>query len=92
MEKMGNIDPLGKERNMLSEGEREKKTYQRVRQEKEKGYQLLVELCLLGEEHYAQQLAQKNPQWGYYILEGEVIEKFLTNEPLTRSRTPLNSL
>ncbi|MEY3870466.1 MAG: hypothetical protein ACRCT1_04145 [Microcoleaceae cyanobacterium] len=76
MEKIANIDPLGKERNMLSDGEREKKTYQRVLQEKEKGYQLLVELCLLGEYNYAQQLAQKNPHWGYCILEGEVIEKF----------------
>lgn len=76
MEKIGNIDPLGKERNMLSPGERETKTYQRVRQEKEKSYQLLVELCLLGEYSYAQQLAQKNPQWGYCILEGEVMEKF----------------
>ncbi len=76
MEKMGNIDPLGKERNILSDEAREKRTYQRVLQEKEKAYQLLVELCLLGEYHYAQQLAQKNPRWGYDILEEEVREKF----------------
>jgi hypothetical protein len=75
MEKIANIDPLGKERIMLSDGDRETKTYQRVLQEKENGYQLLVELCLLGEYNYAQQLAQKNPHWGYGILEGEVIEK-----------------
>ncbi|MBZ8179236.1 hypothetical protein [Oscillatoria salina] len=79
MKKISEIDPLAKQRVTPSPSQRQKLLENRLQQEKEQGYQQLVELCLLGEYDAANQLAKNNPNWGYKIVAGEVIEK-LGNE------------
>ena len=75
MKHIGNIDPLVPGRPNLSEQEREHLSKARLQQQKEDGYQQLVELCLLGEYDAARQLANRNSSWGYQIVGGEVIER-----------------
>jgi hypothetical protein len=63
---------LGRE--PISEETRKKLRLERLQKEKENGYQLLAELCYLGEYDMAKQLANRNKKWGYEIVDGVVIE------------------
>jgi hypothetical protein len=75
MERATNINPLSLGRPPLSGEEGEKLRLARLQKEKAEGYQLLVELCGLGEYDAAKQLANKNSRWGYEIVDGVVMEK-----------------
>ncbi len=75
MQRISEIDPLGKERPNLSEAEREKLRQERLQRKREGGYQTLVELCHLGECDMAKQLANRNYSWGYEIVDGIVVER-----------------
>jgi hypothetical protein len=75
MKSIGDIDPLIPERPMLPYRERQKLRSARSQQQKHNGYQILVEFCHMGEYDAARQLANKNPSWGYEIIDGEVMEK-----------------
>ena len=75
MEKIGKIDVMALGRPNSSPQEREKLQGAKLQQQKEDGYQQLVELCRLGEYHAAKQLADRNYQWGYEVVDGVVIEK-----------------
>jgi hypothetical protein len=74
MKKIGDIDPFASGRPNLSDEEREKLRQARSQQQKEEGYQKLVDLCLIGEYDAARHLANRNPNWGYEIIDGEVME------------------
>lgn len=75
MEKIGKIDVMALGRPNISEQEKEKLQGAKLQQQKEEGYQQLAELCRLGEYHAAKQLADRNPQWGYEVVDGVVIER-----------------
>lgn len=75
MNQISDIDPLELGREPLSEKARENLHRERIQQEKEKGYQLLVELCYLGEYDAAKQLANRNDRWGYEIVDGMVMDR-----------------
>ncbi|MFB8795169.1 MAG: hypothetical protein U7126_13325 [Microcoleus sp.] len=74
MKRISEINPLGEERQNPSEEEREKLRRERLQREKDEGYQMLVELCNLGEYDMAQQLANRNFNWRYEIVDGIVME------------------
>lgn len=74
MKQINEINPLDLGREPLSEKARKKLHRERFQQEKENGYQLLAELCYLGEYDAAKQLANKNQKWGYEIVDGVVME------------------
>ncbi|MCU0546742.1 MAG: hypothetical protein MUE44_32025 [Oscillatoriaceae cyanobacterium Prado104] len=75
MQRISDINPLGEERSNPSQIEREKLQQQRLQQEKDLGFQQLIELCNLGEWEMAKQLAAKHYSWGYEIFDGVVIER-----------------
>ena len=75
MKRISDIDALGVEQKSLSEIQRDKLRQERLDKEKEKGYQILTELCDLGEYDAAKQLANKNYRWGYEILDEVVMER-----------------
>ncbi|NEQ28374.1 MAG: hypothetical protein F6K28_57235 [Microcoleus sp. SIO2G3] len=75
MERIGDIDAFRLGRSTLSKQEREKLHQARHQQQKEDGYQQLAELCSLGEYNLAKQLANRNPNWGYEVVNGVVMEK-----------------
>ena len=75
MKPISEINPLGEERPNPSEQERKKLRRERWQREREEGYQMLVELCYLGEYDMAQQLANRHFKWRYEIVEGFVIER-----------------
>ncbi|MEG4572450.1 hypothetical protein QUA56_07085 [Microcoleus sp. N3A4] len=75
MKRISDINPLGKERPNPSEEEREKLRQERLQRERDEGYQMLVELCNLGEYDMAQQLANRQFNWGYEIFDGIVMER-----------------
>jgi hypothetical protein len=75
MKRISDINPLGEERPNLSEKEGKKLRRERLQRERDEGYQKLVELCNLGEYDMAKQLANRNSNWGYEIVEGFVIER-----------------
>jgi hypothetical protein len=75
MKRISDINPLGEERPNPSEQERKKLRRERLQREREEAYQMLVELCYLGEYDMAQQLANRHFNWGYEIVEGFVIER-----------------
>ena len=75
MQRISEIDPLGKERRNLSEAERVKLRQERLQRERDGGYQTLVELCNFGECDMAKQLANRNYNWGYEIVDGMVVER-----------------
>ena len=75
MKRISEINPLGEERANPDEEEREKLRRERLQREKDEGYQMLVELCNLGEYDMAQQLANRNFNWGYEIVDGFVMER-----------------
>ena len=56
----------------LSAKEREKLRQEKFQQQQESNYQLLAELCRLGESDAAKLLANRNYHWGYEIVDGEV--------------------
>ncbi len=74
MKRISDINPLGEERPNPSEEEREKLRRERWQRERDEGYQKLVELCKLGEYDMAKQLANRNYNWGYEIVDGVVME------------------
>jgi len=75
MERIGDIDAFLLGRSPLSEQERNKLRWARYQQQKEDGYQQLAELCSLGEYELAKQLANRNPSWGYEVVNGVVMER-----------------
>jgi hypothetical protein len=75
MKRISEINPLGEGRQNPSEEEREKLRRSRLQREKEAGYQKLVELCCLGEYDMAKQLANRNFNWRYEIVDGVVMER-----------------
>ena len=75
MKRISYINPLGEERANPSEEEREKLRRERWQRERDEGYQKLVELCNLGECDMAEQLANRNSNWGYEIVDGIVMER-----------------
>ena len=75
MKRISDINPLGEERPNPSDEERKKLRRERLQREREEGYQKLVELCNLGEYDMAKQLANRNYNWGYEIVDGSVMER-----------------
>ena len=75
MKGISDINPLGEERPNPSEEEREKLRRERLQRERDEGYQKLVELCYLGEYDMAKQLANRNYNWGYEIVDHIVMER-----------------
>ncbi|MEK0190854.1 MAG: hypothetical protein EAZ78_19700 [Oscillatoriales cyanobacterium] len=75
MKRISEINPLGEERRNPSEEKREELRRERLQRERNAGYQMLVELCDLGEYDMAQQLANRNFNWGYEIVDGIVMER-----------------
>jgi hypothetical protein len=75
MKSIRDIDALAFGRPNLSDQDREKLRQAQIKQQKEEGYQLLVELCRLGEYDAANQLANRNSIWGYKIVDGVVMER-----------------
>ena len=75
MKRISDINPLGEERPNPSEEEREKLRRERLQRERDEAYQMLVELCNLGEYDMAQQLANRHFKWGYEIVDGIVMER-----------------
>ena len=75
MQRISEIDVFGLERHSLSEQERKKLRQEILKQEKEEGYQKLVELCYLGEYDMAKQLANHHYNWEYEIVDGMVMER-----------------
>jgi hypothetical protein len=75
MKRIGEINPLGEERPNPSDEAREKLRVERLQREKEAGYQMLVELCNLGEYEMAEQLANRHFNWGYEIVNGMAMER-----------------
>ncbi|MDJ1182670.1 hypothetical protein [Roseofilum casamattae] len=72
MERVDRIDILQPGRPMMSPAERKDAAERRQQNEREWGYQLLVELCAIGESDAARQLSQQHPEWGYEISNGWV--------------------
>lgn len=75
MKQISDINPLGEERSNPSEQERKKLRRERWQRERDEGYQMLVELCYLGEYDMAKQLANRNYNWGYEIVDHIVMER-----------------
>ncbi|MFS8118562.1 MAG: hypothetical protein ACMG55_08745 [Microcoleus sp.] len=75
MKRVSDINPLGVERVSHSNSEREKLRKQRLRHEKDLGFQQLTELCILGEYDMAKQIAARHSSWGYEIVDGVVMEQ-----------------
>ena len=75
MKRISEINPLGEERRNPDEETREKLRRKRLQREKNEGYQMLFELCNLGEYDMAQQLANRHFNWGYEIVDGIVMER-----------------
>ncbi|MEG4167640.1 MULTISPECIES: hypothetical protein [unclassified Microcoleus] len=75
MKRVSEINPLGEERPNPSEETRKNLRRERLQRERDEGYQMLVELCNLGEYDMAQQLANRNSNWGYEIVDGIVMER-----------------
>ncbi|UNU24080.1 hypothetical protein [Microcoleus vaginatus] len=75
MKGISDINPLGEERPNPSKEERKKLREERLQRERDEAYQMLVELCNLGEYDMAQQLANRHFNWGYEIVDGIVMER-----------------
>lgn len=75
MKQISDINPLGEERPNPSEEEREQLRQERLQRERDEAYQMLVELCNLGEYDMAQQLANRHFNLGYEIVDGIVMER-----------------
>jgi hypothetical protein len=75
MKRISDINPLGEGRPNPSDKERKKLRRERLQRERDEGYQMLAELCYLGEYDMAQQLANRHFNWGYEIVDGIVMER-----------------
>ncbi len=75
MRRISEINPLGEERPNPSDETREQLRLERLQRERDAGYQMLVELCDLGEYDMAKQLANRKSNWGYEIVDGIVMER-----------------
>lgn len=75
MKRVGEIDIVDSLRLPLSKEERKNRRRAKLQQQKEEGYQQLEELCRFGEYDAAKHLANRNPNWGYEIIDGMVMEK-----------------
>ncbi|MFB2897328.1 hypothetical protein ACE1CI_30800 [Aerosakkonemataceae cyanobacterium BLCC-F50] len=75
MKRINQIDAFDLGRSPLSDEERQKLRRERLQKQKEEGYQLLAELCYLGEYDAAKRIANQNQNWGYEIVYGEVMDK-----------------
>jgi hypothetical protein len=75
MKRISEINPLEEERQNPDGETRENLRRERLQRERDEGYQMLVELCDLGEYDMAQQLANRNFNWGYEIVDGIVMER-----------------
>lgn len=75
MQKIGQINAFGRERPVPTEAERKQLEKQQKQQERERGYQQLLELCRLGECNAAKQLAIRHSSWGYEVADGQVVER-----------------
>lgn len=75
MQRISEIDALAFGRPYLVDRERERLHQERFQRQREEGYQLLAELCRLGEYDQAKQLANQHSSWGYEIVDGVVVEK-----------------
>ncbi|WP_341732415.1 hypothetical protein [Microcoleus sp. EPA2] len=75
MKRISEINPLGEERANPSEQTRENLRRERLQRQRDEGYQMLVELCDMGEYDMAEQLAIRNSNWGYEIVDGIVMER-----------------
>ena len=75
MQGISEINALHLGRKVLSQEEREQLRQEKSQQERDNGYQQLVELCYLGEYDAAKQLANRNQKWGYEIVDKMVMER-----------------
>lgn len=75
MKQVHDIDAMASGRPILSDQEREQLRRSKLQQQKEEGYQYLVELCCIGEYDAAKQLANRNLGWGYEVVDGVVSER-----------------
>jgi len=75
MKRINQINAFDLGRSPLSDEEKEKLRRERLQKQKEEGYELLGELCYLGEYNAATKIANQNPNWGYEIVGGEVMER-----------------
>jgi len=75
MKRINQINAFDLGRSPLSDQEKEKLRRERLQKQKEEGYQLLAELCYLGEYDAAKQIANQNQNWGYEIIGREVMER-----------------
>lgn len=75
MQRISEINFLDLGRKFLSQEEREQLRREKYQQERDNGYQLLAELCYLGEYDAAKQLANRNYRWGYEIVDGMVMDR-----------------
>lgn len=75
MKKIQDVDVFASGRPNISEREREQLLQEKHEQQKAAGYQQLVELCALGEYEAAKQLANRNLNWGYEVVDGVVSER-----------------
>lgn len=75
MKRIRDIDAIALGRPNLSHQKREQLHQTKLQQQKEEGYQYLVELCRIREYDAAGQLANRNPSWGYEIVDGVVMER-----------------
>ena len=75
MKKISEIDAFALGRSPISEKEREKLQQNKLQMERENGYQKLLELCAIGEYEAARILTNNNPNWGYQIIDEEVVER-----------------
>lgn len=75
MKRINRIDGFSLGRIPLSSQERDNLRQEKRQKQKEEGYQILAELCRLGEYDAARNLVNKNSSWGFEIVDGEVMEK-----------------
>ncbi len=76
MRKVKDIDGFSSAgRPLLSAKECQKLRQEKIQQQQESNYQLLAELCRLGEEDAAKLLTNRNYSWGYEVVDGVVRER-----------------
>lgn len=75
MKKLSDIDFGGKERSPLTPEQRNAIAQQRQQEQREQGYAWLKHLCSMGETDMAKQEALRHPEWGYEIIDNQVVEQ-----------------
>lgn len=80
MKPLREVDPFTPGRLPLSRSQRQQERNRRRQQEREEGYQLLSELCYIGEAEMAKRISRQNARWGYEIVGDEVVERELNIE------------